>query len=395
MAEPIVVLCDEVSDELLAQQWLNVDALGPPRIERLPTLTHATGAVSELLRWERLDWVVTQGDRVICAVEFSRHGYTGDNGFQRFARLLRAAQLGIPCVYFTPFSRTRLNELDEGMTNARNVAPELFGTLGAASIRHGVPSLAIAWPTDEDGIPQPLNTPEAAAALLNLRRLIIHFAEFGNPGANTELRHEFPEVLDPILTQAAIPFRGSETRGRIELPVDLLSRDWVDHFLPATYFRYGKADKALASLALASTSRRSLLTPARDRFWERPGGARALFLGYQWRPDPSSGLIALTEAQRLAEERLVVVWPRLFSREGPARAAAMNALRIFKETGAGALRVELDRLGISREQVNRFRARVSVEENQFGIYTPNSKPGRILSDTRSLLILGDIAILYE
>jgi hypothetical protein len=395
VTEPIVVYCDDASDELLAQaSLLSTQGIPGALIERLPSYANAPTALRAMLRWERLDWVVTRGGRILCAVEFSRHGYTGDNGFQRFARLLRAAELGVPSIYFTPFSRTRLNELDLGTANARNVAPELFLTLDRLSGRHGVPCLAVAWPTSADGTPFPLNLAEAHHALAIVRDLVRFFAEHGNPGPNASLASDFPEVITGMRTHAARAFRGTETRGTVALPVDLLARDWIDTFLPATYFAYGKADKALASLALRALPTRAL-TRGVDLFWDRAGRARVLYLGYQWRPDPASGLIALTEAQRAPEERLVVVWPRAYLDNGQGRGLVMDALRRFKRVGDGALRDELNRLGVSDKSIAEFRSRVSVNDNQFGLFRPESKPGRILQDLRALVIFGDGAVLYE
>lgn len=88
VAEAFRVYCDDASDELIAERWLVGDeGLGAPIIERLPSLSQASPALKPLLEWERQDWMVTRGTQVLCTVEFSRHGYTGDNGFQRFARL--------------------------------------------------------------------------------------------------------------------------------------------------------------------------------------------------------------------------------------------------------------------------------------------------------------------
>src|SRR5438046_752159 len=99
----VTIFCDELSDELLASAYLCNGSLTQARVERLPSLARAPEVLKPLLRWERHDWVVVRDGVITCTVEFSRHGYTGDNSFQRFARLFRAASLGAPTIYFTPF----------------------------------------------------------------------------------------------------------------------------------------------------------------------------------------------------------------------------------------------------------------------------------------------------
>jgi hypothetical protein len=168
----VIIYCDEDSDEMLAERFLAKDDMADAKIERLPSYANAPGNLKPLLAWERLDWVVTVEGRVVSAVELSRHGYTGDNSFQRFARLYRAASLGIPVIYFTPFKRTRLNEVDEGRYSPRNVAPELFQTLSEMSEGFSVPCLAVDWPTGPDGVPLPLVHEGASGAAEELGRLV-------------------------------------------------------------------------------------------------------------------------------------------------------------------------------------------------------------------------------
>lgn len=396
MNSEITIYCDEVSEELLAAEWLTgTQGFGSPVIKRLPTLSAASKQLKPLLEWERQDWVIADDERILCTIEFSRHGYTGDNGFQRFARLYKAAQLGIPNIYFTPFSRSRRNELDEGLSNERNAAPELFKTLMSMSEVFQVPCLALAWPTDNYGTPLPFTSGAAKESLTILRQVITYLSSTKPRLSNHFLRPSFPSVIEKMEDQANLYFRGSETRGTISLPVDIFGRRWIEDFLPTTYFQYGKADKSLASLALNMLDRRELQAKPQDPYWKSMGKSRILFLGYQWRPDPTCGLIALAAAQQLKDERLVVVWPRVFLSNGPERKSAHSSLVQFKKSGQGPLRAELVKLGFSSERISEFRGRVNVSANQFGIFTPTSKPGRILRDCRALVIFGDGSILYE
>ena len=194
--------------------------------------------------------------------------------------------------------------------------------------------------------------------------------------------------------QAAIPFSGTATRGLLRLPAEISSSRWIWEWLPSGYFGQGKADKVLAALALGLERERPIIGDG-DRFWEGAGEAWVLFLGHQWRPDPASGLVALAaEAADRMGAPLVVVWPRVFSkRDGAERRSALRALGEFEARGTGAVYDEAVRLGLGADAIARFRARVSTNENQFGTYAPNSKPGRIVSDVAAALVLGDAILV--
>jgi hypothetical protein len=361
-------------------------------VARLPTLARAPEHLRPLLTWERLDWVVTRGEEVCCTVEFSRHGYTGDNGFQRFARLYRSASLGIPTIYFTPFSRTRLNELDEGRESPRNVAPELFQTLKLMDEEFEVACLAVDWPKGPTGTPFPLTHAAVIPTLATLCALVADLTTVRRSESKAAVASRYPQLVAAMETQAAIPFRGTATRGNLTLPVDVERADWVIQWLPSRYFGSGKADKVLALLALNSCESRPIVGSGK-RFWTKPGDAWVLFLGYQWRPDPASGLIALAAARAKRQNLpLIVVWPRVFLEDGAARQHLLTALSDFQAGRAAAIAHELERLGRTSDAIEAFRRRVSVDPNQFGLYAPDSKAARILAETAQTLVLGDAVI---
>jgi hypothetical protein len=393
----IVVYCDEASDELAAQMFLVDGPLPAAAVRRLPALSVAPPNLRALLSWERLDWVVTVDEEVRCTVELSRHGYTGDNGFQRFARLFRSASLGIPTIYFTPFSRTRLNELDLGQSNnARNVAPELFKTLADLEREFGVACMAVSWPVNSsNGQPAPLQSPIAVPAVKRMADLVARIISVPAPDTPRLVRSEFRDLSTAMEAHAEIAFRGTDTRGQLALPVELGRPDWVYDFLPESYFRQGKAEKALASLALDSTAQRPFVGPGDLARWRSEGQAWVLYLGYQWRPDPSCGLIALCATQAKARGLpLVVAWPRIFSAATGTREELLGVLRRFKATNDGPLADEMIRHGRAA-QIADFARRVSASPGQFGLYTPLSKIGRVLADTAAAVVLGDVVLTFD
>ncbi|HEU4904868.1 MAG TPA: hypothetical protein VFT19_01985 [Solirubrobacterales bacterium] len=392
----VVIYCDGAADEIAAESHLAHGVLAGAKITRLPRLTQAPDFLRPLLSWERFDWVVVSEDEVRCTVELSRHGYTGDNGFQRFARLYRSASLGIPTVYFTPFSRTRLNELDEGRSNARNVAPELFETLTELEQQFGTACVAVNWTVHPRGQPVPLQDPSAEAIVARLTDLIGAFATHAREFSVEILSEDFPDLAAAMDAHAQIAYRGGDTRGTVELPIDVSSPDWVHQFLPDNYFRIGKADKTLASLALDSCTGRPIVNQGGKAAWTHDAGhAWVQYLGYQWRPDPSCGLIALSATKALARSLpLIVVWPRVFLGRGGKRAEMLDALQSFKGGESGQLVDEMRNQG-REEQLAAFRARVTVGPDQFGVFSPDSKIGRVLKETADALILGDAVLAYS
>lgn len=393
-----VIYGDTAEDEELARVVFHEGALSGAAISRLPSRrADAPAGLVEFLRWERSDWLITRDGVLVAAAELSRHGYTGDNGFQRFARLQRAVSLGIPGIYFAPFSRSRLNEIDNGLNSPRNVAPEMFNALLLAGEEYGVPCLALRWPTDErDGEPIPLGDPSAKRAVDELREVMVGFATQSQTKSPPNWDWIPKSILFDMRVQAGLPVRGSEVRFVVDLPVDDVESDvWLHNLLPPDYFRSGKADKVLAKVALDATKRRRLPPGSnRNGFWTKAGRAQVLYFGYQWRPDPSCGLIAFSgTVARRDGLPLIVVWPRIFLAECRQRKLILAALREFHESGTGLIERTGRSLGYPRSSLATFQARINPSANQFGLFTSSSKVGRILADNVDLCVFGDALYL--
>ena len=386
------IYCDKADDEELAEHVFRGGPLAAATIKRLPRRQNAPQSLQAFLSWERADWLITRDDRLVAAVEISRHGYTGDNGFQRFARLERASALGIPCIYFTPFSRTRNNELIEGPSSARNVAPEMFLALLNASEERGVPSIALRWPTDAEGTPYPLGVAETSRVESQLSDILSQWATRHNIDDRDAMWAATPQdVTEDMATQAAIAYRGSETRGLVTTPLDPRSLNWFWDFLPPKYFEYGKADKILAYAALLAAEMRAFEPGAPQHHpWRHEGQARVLYLGYQWRPDPTCGLIAYSGVLARAEGvPLIVVWPRVFLSDGPERQGLLSALQEFADHATGPIASYGHQLGRTADTLAAFAARISTNSTQFGLFSERSKVARILAENADLVVFGD------
>ena len=384
------IYCDKPEDVAFAQTVFTDGPLASAELKLL--VRGADPCLAEYLSWERADWIIVRDGAIVAIAEITEHGYTGDNGFQRFARPMRAAMLGVPFVYFSPFSRTRLNEMEDGSFNARNVAPEMFGALLQAGERYDVPCLAVRWPTDDHG--QPVVLTRRHPSVVQLKSLMDEFAT--RRIDDTGWSFVPPGVLDEMRVQAAIPYRVGETRLLATMPVDVEDSAWIWDLVPDDYYRSGKAEKVFAHAALDSTARRRLPQGAPGNgFWTRRGRAQVLYLGYQWRPDPATGLIAFSGA--LAERAglpLVVVWPRVFMEDGPARQQLLKGWDELR-VGRGSLLAHGQRLGIGSERLIGLgaRANAGTREKQFGVFTPNSKVGRVMAEVADLVVFGDALYL--
>ena len=384
------IYCDKLEDIDFARRVFTDGPLGEADLRLLPPRTYAPEYLQAYVSWERADWIIVRDETIVAIAEITEHGYTGDNGFQRFARPQRAAMLGIPFVYFTPFSRTRLNEMEEGRFNARNVAPEMFRALLQAGKRYDVPCLAMRWPTDSNG--QPLLLRSDNPHVVELKAVLEGFAvrPLSDPGWTAVPR----PVVDAMEAQASIVFRTSETRLVVDLPVDVESDNWIWDMLPPAYFRRGKAEKVFAHAALAGARKRRLPAHAPTHgFWSKPGRAQVLYIGYQWRPDPTTGLIAFSGA--LADAAglpLIVVWPRVFLNDGRARQKLLTSWDELR-SGQGCLADCARTLGYSEDAIARLGERAQIRDRQFGVFAPTSKVGRVMAEVVDLAVFGDALYL--
>lgn len=163
--EQISVLCDENADR---NQLLKICSISPllaqipqHQIQILPSgtaLKNQPEIIRNLALNDRPDYIFMYNSSPYLVVELTEHGYTADNGLQRFTRAAASIESGVPFLYFTPFSRVRDDEMDiSGKTAvARNVTTDLFKGLSRLSEIHQIPTFAINWPVAKNGKPQKL-----------------------------------------------------------------------------------------------------------------------------------------------------------------------------------------------------------------------------------------------
>lgn len=108
--------------------------------------------IQDILYLDRPDLVVTSGrpEEPIIALEYSEEAPSGHDVFQRFARIVAAAELGIPFAYVFPGRKwvTR-----RGSERWDQVNPLIFRALFQVARFHNVPVLSFLWPSSDDGDP--------------------------------------------------------------------------------------------------------------------------------------------------------------------------------------------------------------------------------------------------
>lgn len=106
----------------------------------------APRAVLEIVSYDRPDIVLLREGEPVLVVEKTGHVPTGKNPLQRVARLVKAAETGIPSVLFIPTAARKHGE-NASKTNLNHRAIQ---TLRRIEELTGTPMLLVPWPTDED-----------------------------------------------------------------------------------------------------------------------------------------------------------------------------------------------------------------------------------------------------
>lgn len=110
--------------------------------------------VDGLLEYDRPDIILTYGSRPVLSLERTEEVPTGHNVGQRFARIVRAAELKVPCVYFFPFAAQKhgkeTQEREAEMkTNQRYVNARLFDAIKRMESIHDTLVVPVSWPVDD------------------------------------------------------------------------------------------------------------------------------------------------------------------------------------------------------------------------------------------------------
>ncbi len=403
------------------------------RIHVLPALEDDLRAsnprLAAVIEYDRPDIIFTYRGEPILVVEITLHGYTGDNPLQRFARILRSAELGVPMIYATPFARARIDEslLTDQQTSKRRVSSRVFEGFVRLMDLFGMPVVAVDWAVNERGLPRPAETlrdiEEVCGSLVSLiEHICLHHAEdviskqdfracetVGAFIAETQNRAAQQNILD------------SETRIEARTLNDVLKvihrpSSMLD-IMGDDYFWKGKDQKLIARLCLTEGKINQIETTGGSvvPLPSSPEHTRALlpkefsdkqwlilYSGYEWRGEPNAGIVAnadvtMCRTGRTPKDRsqfLAVVWPRVFW-DG-ASELRQGLLRDLERTCGGARRTKLARL-LAEKRKRRERGgsgeSLSYAPKKIGVWRDAATVARIYRVLCDLIILNDAVLL--
>jgi len=138
--------CTIIHDALPEGEWFR--SLSPELADAELSLLDdaAPHKVLEIVSYDRPDIVLLSNDEPVLVVEKTGHVPTGKNPLQRVARLVKAAETGIPSILFIPTAAKKHGE-NASKTNLNHRAIQ---TLRRIEEITGTPMLLVPWPTDDD-----------------------------------------------------------------------------------------------------------------------------------------------------------------------------------------------------------------------------------------------------
>ena len=109
--------------------------------------TNSSVEVNKLIKYDRPDIILLKEKKPILVLEKTREVPTGHNVGQRFARLVRSAEMQIPVIYFLPFDARKHGKY----SSICNLNARLIRAMLNLSEIHKTPCLTVNWPSDDDG----------------------------------------------------------------------------------------------------------------------------------------------------------------------------------------------------------------------------------------------------
>lgn len=122
--------------------------LADAEMEPFPPANQQSPGLASVLAYDRPDIVLTaDDDSPLLSLERTIEVPSGHNVGQRFARLAAAARVGVPAVYFGPYSAYKHGGVTRG---PRYMNLRLFHAIDATMRVEGSPITTVRWPTDQD-----------------------------------------------------------------------------------------------------------------------------------------------------------------------------------------------------------------------------------------------------
>ncbi|WP_270573708.1 hypothetical protein [Candidatus Collinsella stercoripullorum] len=430
MLSNITVLCDKPTDaklfNYLKKSNTELAKIPDSQVKVLPKLGSIQSPYREhlepLLQFDRADYYFCLNGKPLVVVEVTEHGYTGDNCLQRFARIAKTAEVGVPFIYFAPVARTRYDELDNRNASYRNVNSDMYRGFVKLTKIYSVPVVAVPWKTGGNGIPLILGADDPKITgiedLFNLvASLLVNHAKELYEGRSVLKCHELQKHLDYTAELAKNQnVRDSEVKHE-RLPFESIER-LIERpsdrsiLMPREYFFKGKAHKLLALMSLDHSSIKKCILPDNssisldemfERYRERFSAKPWLYYysGYQWRTEPNVGIVTnidyvncRSESGATVRDRnqfLCVHWPRIFWDKNSAVREML--LKDTAQVGSSRLLEALsNEMEVSTGNKPNLRV-ISSGPKVFGAWNDRVTVARIFRDTCDLVVLNDAVIL--
>lgn len=441
------VWCDKKSD---LELWFSLCAKNPllssiNNVNVLPSYKEVNtnpkfSLLREIVLNDRFDFVVCIDDKPILCVEITEHGYTGDNPLQRFARIARAAELGIPAFYVAPFKRTRLDEMlvTDKQTSMRHISFRMFQGMLKLQDMYKVPNFAIDWPTNIRGQPIPItSTDEPGLSIIQILEHLLtkHVNDIIQKKNILSCSYLKPYIEKTQEVASERNIRKSEVRiheiSASELIDIIMNPNKLVDKMGLEYFLKGKADKLMTLAALESSKviyfegesgrftngerlgdhqKRELLKKLLPKeVFNRPN--LILFIGYQYRAEPTGGMVAneyVLSCQNTKnpdysgnKANLIVFWPRVFLNNNSN--VRMRLLRDLKNLTSANNWNELNSTSVigkymtMRHQENesaKYPSHIQYRNIHYGTWKDDVTVARIFRRYATVVVLND-AILFR
>lgn len=334
----------------------------------------------------------------------TEHAYTGDNGLQRFVRSAAAAEQRVPFVYFGPLARVRDDELDLIVDPAdlskRSLTSDFFEGLVALDRIFATPMLFAKWIVGSNGkvakVPAACTQAQLSTVYGDLVSLI-EAVLWTDAAAIAAARAEVATLATKKnTTTSEVRFRLTrvEAADLMRQPAKLLGR-------MQGYFDKGKPHKLIARHAVAMSkvsvvrSGDNLITAKKDvsqildDLAILPAFANGLigyYSGYEWRPDPHSGVAA-----------------NLYYRDCAPKGAPRLPLLLFypriSVLEASAVALE-DRKALTASFKMRYGTgwkknfKMSIDASAiYSVWTVGTKQARVFTKYCALIVLNDGLVL--
>lgn len=399
----LIVFCDKEEDtEFYSDLASMSEVLRQYNPVTLPQSNRAPAFLQSLIAYDRPDYIFVVDDQPVLVVELTEHGYTGDNGLQRFPRIAKSASLGIPSVFMIPYARSRLNELRAHQNHPRNVTQKFFEGLLEMGTRFRAPQITLRWPVNEKNMAAkvPASNPEFQTIYRSLVTVIEHILETHVADVLTSadfrdcpLEKAYLDAMRNHVATLAANSRPTEVCFTSQT-FDQISAVYTNprsflNLIGLEYFMKGKLEKILALEAIRQ-SEGHILPDIPDAL--RRGNWVLLYSGYEYRSEPLGGVVRSTYEALVSSgqhEFMALYWPRVFAqRDHPVRAKLLDELRALGDQSP----TSLDAAIRERTRGKSIRA-LSAKSNKFGVLQKASTVGRIVLDTVDLLILNDAVLL--